>query len=35
MRVSVCLDGRSPRPWLAFQSTKKPGYVGDGRAESN
>ena len=35
MRVSVCLDGRSLRPWLAFQSTEKPGCVGDGRAESD
>ena len=40
MRAFVCLDGRSlevaltPRPWLAFRSTGKPGGVGDGRAES-
>ena len=40
MRASVCPDGRSPevaltpRPWLAFRSTEKPGGVVDGRAES-
>ena len=39
VRASVCPDGRSPevaltpRPWLAFRSTEKPGGVVDGRAE--
>ena len=38
--VCVCPDGRSPevaltpRPWLAFRSTEKPGGVADSRAES-
>ena len=40
VRASVCPDGRSPevsltpRPWLAFRSTEKPGGVVDGRAVS-